>query len=62
MKKHIDNEHKAIVAKYALHHKSEDEASGSSHEKSKKSKQATPSTITDFFQTFNLSKVLIPFS
>jgi hypothetical protein len=38
MKKHIDNEHEAIVAKYALHHKNEDEASGSSHEKSKKCK------------------------
>ncbi len=60
--KHIDNEHNAIVAKYALHCKSEDEASGSSHEKSKKSKQATPSTIIDFFGTFNLTKVLIPFS
>jgi len=38
MKKHIDNEHEAIVAKYALHHKNEDEASGSSREKSKKCK------------------------
>ncbi len=27
MKKHIDNEHKAIVAKYALHCKNEDEVS-----------------------------------
>jgi hypothetical protein len=32
MKKHIDNEHKAIVAKYTLHHKSEDEAFSSSCE------------------------------
>jgi hypothetical protein len=62
MKKHVDNEHKAIVAKYALHCKSEYEASSSSHKKSKKSKQATPSTITIFFQTINLTKVLIPFS
>jgi hypothetical protein len=27
MKKHIDNEHKAIVAKYTLHRKNEDEVS-----------------------------------
>ncbi len=27
MKKHINNEHKAIVAKYVLHHKNEDEVS-----------------------------------
>jgi hypothetical protein len=62
MKKHIDNEHKAIVAKYVLHCKSEDEAFGSSHAKSNKNKQATPSTITDFFLTFNFTKILIPFS
>jgi hypothetical protein len=54
-------EHKAIVAKYVLHCKSEDEAFGSSHEKSKKSKQDTTSTITDLFRTFNLTKFLIPF-
>jgi hypothetical protein len=32
MNKHIDNEHEAIVAKYVLHHKNEDETSGPSHE------------------------------
>ncbi len=32
MKKHIDNEHKAIVAKYALHCKNEDEVSNLSCE------------------------------
>ncbi len=38
MNKHIDNEHEAIVAKYVLHCKNEDEASSSSCEKSKKHK------------------------
>jgi hypothetical protein len=38
MKKHIDNEHEAIVAKYVLHCKNEDEASSPGHEKSKKHK------------------------
>ncbi len=37
-KKHIDNEHKAIVAKYVLHCKNEDKASNLGHEKSKKRK------------------------
>jgi len=41
MKKHIDNEHEAIVAKYVLHRKSEDETSNPGHEKSKKHKQDT---------------------
>jgi hypothetical protein len=35
MKKYIDNEHKTIVAKYDLHHKSEDEASSLSLKKTK---------------------------
>jgi hypothetical protein len=49
MKKHTDNEHEAIVAKYASHHKNEDEASSPSREKSKKCKRAAPFTITKFF-------------
>ncbi len=62
MKKHIDNEHEAIVAKYVLHPKSENKASGPSHEKCKKHKQAALSAIIEFFRMFNLTKVLIPFS
>ncbi len=38
MKKHIDNEHKAIIAKYALHCKSEAKTSDPGREKSKKRK------------------------
>jgi hypothetical protein len=49
MKKHIDNEHEAIVAKYVLHCKSEVEASDPGHEKSKKHKQVTLFAITNFF-------------
>jgi hypothetical protein len=48
-KKHIDNEHEAIVAKYVLHCKNENEASISGHEKSKKCKWATPFAIIEFF-------------
>jgi hypothetical protein len=62
MKKHIDNEHKAIVAKCVLHPKSENKASSPSDEKSKKHKQAALFAITKFFRMFNLTKVLIPFS
>ncbi len=47
--KHIDNEHEAIVAKYVLHHKNEDETSNSSREKCENYKRATPFTITEFF-------------
>ncbi len=56
MKKHINNEHEAIVAKYALHHKSEDKASNPGHEKSKKHKQDTFFAIIEFFQMFDLTK------
>jgi len=56
MKKHIDNEHEAIVAKYVLHCKNEDEASGPSHEKNKKHKQVALFAIIDFFLTFDLRK------
>jgi hypothetical protein len=56
MKKHIDNEHEAIVAKYVLHCKSEDEASGLGYEKSKKHKQISLFAITNFFIMFDLTK------
>ncbi len=62
MKKHIDNEHEAIVAKYVLHRKSEDEASGPGHEKNKKHKQVAHFAITKFFLMFDLKKVLIHLS
>jgi hypothetical protein len=47
IKKYINNEHETIVAKYALHYKSEDEASNlSQKKKNKKCKRVAPSTIT----------------
>ncbi len=49
MKKYIDNEHKAIVSKYVLHHKNENEASGLGRKKNKKCKQVVLFTITKFF-------------
>lgn len=39
---HIDNEHKAIDAKYTLYDKIENEAFGLGYEKSKKHKRTTP--------------------
>jgi hypothetical protein len=38
IKKHIDNEHKVIVAKYVFHHKNENEAFSPGCEKCKKCK------------------------
>jgi hypothetical protein len=35
IKKHIDNEHKAIVAKYVLHRKNEDKASSPGYERTR---------------------------
>jgi hypothetical protein len=49
MKKYIYNEHEAIVSKYVLHHKNEDEASSLGRKKNKKCKRVVPSTITKFF-------------
>ncbi len=49
IKKHIDNEHEAIVAKYVLHHKNEDETSSPGRKKCKNYKRATPFVITEFF-------------
>jgi hypothetical protein len=48
MKKYIDNKHKAIVAKYVLHCKNDDEASNPSRKKNK-CKQVAPFTIIEFF-------------
>jgi hypothetical protein len=42
--------------------KNENEASGPSPEKNKKHKQAAFFAMTEFFQIFELAKVLIPFS
>lgn len=48
MKKYIDNKHEAIVAKYVLHCKNEDEAFNLGRKKNK-CKQVVPFTIIEFF-------------
>ncbi len=55
MKKHIDNEHGAMVSKYKNHHTKEVEFTSPGREKSKKRKRVAPNIL----EANDLTRILI---